>query len=88
MGEGYTKTKCTGVVVDPYLHTSSHYHLPIKQHASGHLAIHLRNSSRDVQSLIAVWFRFRFRFRYVLHPWAAKYSHWMCGKLLVAGAQL
>jgi hypothetical protein len=23
------------------------------------------------------WFRFRFRFRYVLHPFAAKYSHWM-----------
>jgi hypothetical protein len=22
-------------------------------------------------------FRFRFRFRYVLHPFAAKYSHWM-----------
>jgi hypothetical protein len=21
--------------------------------------------------------RFRFRFRYVLHPFAAKYSHWM-----------
>jgi hypothetical protein len=23
------------------------------------------------------WTRFRFRFRYVLHPFAAKYSHWM-----------
>jgi hypothetical protein len=22
---------------------------------------------------------FRFRFRYVLHPFAAKYSHWMSG---------
>jgi hypothetical protein len=32
----------------------------------------------QVQPLdVALSNRFRFRFRYVLHPWAAKYSHWM-----------
>jgi hypothetical protein len=27
--------------------------------------------------------RFRFRFRYVLHPWTAKYSHWMRHEAIV-----